>query len=60
MEEKIIKGYILFKTGFPQDLFKEKITIFETPQEAEKAKNNFAYGYAKYLIVLPVKIIITI
>ena len=58
MKQEIVKGWILFKTGFPQDLHKESIHIYKTREEAEFALDGYTHGVARYLTPFPVKIII--
>ena len=56
VNKEILKGYMLFKTGFPDKLFGEAIRIYKTAEEAETAKDGYVHSHAKFLIVLPVKL----
>jgi hypothetical protein len=39
----LVKGYILFKTGYPEKLYGEAIRIYKTPQEAEEARDGYVH-----------------
>jgi len=56
----LVTGYMLVKGGYPQNLYKEAIYIYKTPQEAESAKDGYSHAIAKYLSVYPVKIVLEI